>query len=341
MINAKISVIIPCYNVGNYIDRCMASIAVQTLGVENLEIIFIDDASTDDTWERLQRWEKRFPDNVYLIRQNVNRRQGAARNVGLQYASADYIAFVDSDDWLEPDYFEQLYWPAVQYCCDVVFCGWNTDLSDSLTYFEKNEGVGNEYFIADTEEKKKIWIKHRILGNLIMGKIIRRSIITDNQIFFPEELVYEDMYWMPLLHVYALNAYKVGKNLYHYFINNTSTLRLKNSDHHLDWITIQLMKWNDYSKRGLMEKYRNELELDALRDAALFMKMFVKWYDFPSYSVFQLEREVIQQHVSENRGKIYLKNRSKEFVYFGEALYRPMDRIMFEIFVAEARNYER
>lgn len=174
-----------------------------------------------------------------------------------------------------------------------------------------------------------------------MGKIIRRSIITDNQIFFPEELVYEDMYWMPLLHVYASNAYKVGKNLYHYFINNTSTLRLKNSDHHLDWITIQLMKWNDYSKRGLMEKYRNELELDALRDAALFMKMFVKWYDFPSYSVFQLEREVIQQHVSENRGKIYLKNRSKEFVYFGEALYRPMDRIMFEIFVAEARNYER
>ncbi len=83
MINAKISVIIPCYNVGNYIDRCMASIAVQTLGVENLEIIFIDDASTDDTWERLQRWEKRFPDNILLIHSDVNGKPGAARNIGL------------------------------------------------------------------------------------------------------------------------------------------------------------------------------------------------------------------------------------------------------------------
>ena len=107
----KISVIIPCYNIAPWIDRCMASIAVQTIGLDDLEVICIDDASTDGTWEHLQRWERKFPDHILLIRQDVNRRQGAARNLGLQYASAPYIAFVDGDDQLEPDYFEQLYAP--------------------------------------------------------------------------------------------------------------------------------------------------------------------------------------------------------------------------------------
>ena len=68
----------------------------------------MDDASTDATWEHLQKWEENFPEQIILIHQDVNRWQGAARNVGLQYSSADWIAFVDADDWLEPDYFEQL-----------------------------------------------------------------------------------------------------------------------------------------------------------------------------------------------------------------------------------------
>ena len=94
----KISVIIPCYNVVRWIDRCMTSIAAQTMGIECLEIICIDDASSDGTWEHLQKWEQSFPEQIILIRQEVNRRQGAARNLGLQYASADWIAFVDADD---------------------------------------------------------------------------------------------------------------------------------------------------------------------------------------------------------------------------------------------------
>ena len=60
----KISIIIPCYNVAPYIDRCMASIAVQTIGMDSLEIICIDDASTDDTWAHLRKWEQVFPDQI-------------------------------------------------------------------------------------------------------------------------------------------------------------------------------------------------------------------------------------------------------------------------------------
>ena len=63
----KISVIVFCHNVGPYIDRCMTSITTQTIGMDRLEIICVDDASSDDTWTHLQRWEQLFPEDVLLI----------------------------------------------------------------------------------------------------------------------------------------------------------------------------------------------------------------------------------------------------------------------------------
>lgn len=80
----KISVIIPCYNVSSYIDRCMRSVIGQTIGVGSLEIICIDDASTDDTWEHLQKWEQQYPDDILLIRQRRAVPQPLERGTVLQ-----------------------------------------------------------------------------------------------------------------------------------------------------------------------------------------------------------------------------------------------------------------
>ena len=101
---AKISIIIPCYNVAEYIDRCLNSIISQTIGLEALEIICIDDASTDNTWQKLQQWEHSYPEQILLVHCDNNARQGTARNIGLSYASSLWISFIDSDDWIEPDY---------------------------------------------------------------------------------------------------------------------------------------------------------------------------------------------------------------------------------------------
>lgn len=336
----KISVIIPCYNAASYIDRCIGSIAAQKTGIENLEIICIDDASTDDTWRHLQAWEGRFPMHIVLIRQQTNRRQGAARNLGLQYASADWITFVDADDWLEPDYFERLYAPVLKYDCDVSFCEWKTDTSTSLTYFTQREKEREDhYFTADTEEKRKKWIGHRILGDSPCGKIIRKSLLMDFRIFFPEDLAYEDMYWAPLLHVYAKSAYKIKESLYHYFVGGSSTVRSRNADYHVDWLTVQLIKWNDYCERGLMEKYPRELEQDVLNDAACFLKTLVLRYDDPPFSLFLLEREWIVQHISSWRENPYLMNCADIFSVLLDALYSPMNKEEFQLFVKEARKY--
>ena len=226
----KISVIIPCYNVARWIDRCMTSIAAQTMGIECLEIICIDDASSDGTWEHLQKWEQSFPEQIILIRQEVNRRQGAARNLGLQYASADWIAFVDADDWLEPDYFEQLYTPAENYICDVVTCGWMKDSSEVLEYLkEEDRGKGEgQYIQSNTKERKKEMLLGKPLGGTAWAKIIRKELLLKHQICFPEGLMYEDNYWVPLLHIYADNIYVAEKKLYHWFMHAASTVHAEN-----------------------------------------------------------------------------------------------------------------
>lgn len=96
----KISVIIPYHNVEQYIDRTLSSLSSQTIGVENLEIICVDDASTDNIWEHLLAWEQKYPENILLVQCEENGRQGRARNIGLSHATDEWIAFIDSDDWM-------------------------------------------------------------------------------------------------------------------------------------------------------------------------------------------------------------------------------------------------
>ncbi len=116
----KISVIICCRNVGPYIDRCMASIAAQTIGMDDLEIICVDDASSDMTLADLQRWEQLFPEQVMLIPLEVESGLEIARNIALQYASTDWVTFVDAEDKIESDHLERLYGAAVDQGVDVV-----------------------------------------------------------------------------------------------------------------------------------------------------------------------------------------------------------------------------
>ena len=87
----KISIIIPCYNVESYLDRCFESLKHQTLGFEQMELIFVNDASTDGTLDKLTALESQYPENIIVINFTENRRQGTARNVALEYASAPYI----------------------------------------------------------------------------------------------------------------------------------------------------------------------------------------------------------------------------------------------------------
>lgn len=312
---ADISVIIPCYNVAPYIDRCLTTITSQTIGIDALEIICVDDASTDDTWAYLQTWEQRYPDNIMLIHCDENGRQGTARNIGLSYASADWIAFIDSDDWVELDYFEKLYAITQLGECDIVSCQNIRDFSTSLTYFDnRSTGKENRFMLIDSVEKRKLFFNLQSAGFAAWGKIIRKDLLIDNHIYFPERLAYEDSYWGPLLHFYAERVYLIEESLYHYFVNRQSTVLQMDADYHTDWLTVQSMKWNAWEERGFLAEYREELEYDFLCTCYLgFLKINFLRYTQPSYSLFLLAKEITLERVSNHQQNKYIKEGLTEF----------------------------
>lgn len=122
----KISVIIPIYNVERFITRCAISLMKQTLK-EDVEFIFVDDATPDRSIDLLQEVINQYPERrnqVRLIRHAKNKGLPAARNSGLKVAVGEYIFHCDSDDWLELDMLETLYDVAVKKQADIVWCDW-------------------------------------------------------------------------------------------------------------------------------------------------------------------------------------------------------------------------
>lgn len=114
-----ISIIVPIYNVENYIDRCVESITNQSY--KNLEIILVDDGSTDSSGEKCDIWATR--DRRIMVIHKENGGVGNARNAGMSYANGEWIGFVDSDDFVEPEMYEALYWGCVDNGADLCMIG--------------------------------------------------------------------------------------------------------------------------------------------------------------------------------------------------------------------------
>lgn len=118
----KVSIIIPVFKVRNFIERCVCSLFEQTL--TDIEYIFVDDASPDDSLDILKACLERYPDvrQVKIIGHEKNRGLTAARNTGLRYATGEYIAHCDSDDYADRSMYQKLYDKASETNADLVFC---------------------------------------------------------------------------------------------------------------------------------------------------------------------------------------------------------------------------
>ena len=258
----KISIIIPCYNVEQYIDRCVNSLLNQSIGLQNLELIFINDASPDSTLDKLLDYERQYPDNIIIINSAVNLKQGGARNLGLEQASCDYIGFVDADDWIAPTMYEKLYQKAVAHDCDVVTCS-SKRTSDEQTPMGQTGNADKFYNIKDEEQQK-----HLLLNGLTPGiwsKIYKKSILDTNHIRFPEHLYYEDNYFHNILYFYIKRIYRLEEYLYYYYDNQQSTISTLNSTHHFDRLEVELITLSEYRKRGFFDRYPDEIEFKFIR----------------------------------------------------------------------------
>lgn len=292
--NKKISVIIPCYNVERYIDRCVQSLVEQTIGVENLELLFVDDASTDGTVAKLKEWEKEYPESILLVCCEKNGKQGAARNIGLQYASAPYIGFVDSDDYISFDMYESLYEKAKEFDCDVVAGLFVREKNDGTIVMEAEPKANGERFVTiETIEDRKAFLQEKLPGG-VWSKIYKRAVILDNELYFPENILYEDNYWGAFVYHVISSYYIINKPFYHYMVNEDSTIMKQDASHHLDRLVVELMKVEEYKRRGLFESFHSEIEFDFLRMYFIntIRILFVRFRKIPYDIIYTMQQQV-------------------------------------------------
>lgn len=305
---AKISVIVPFYNVEKYVDRCMNSLLNQSIGLENLELILVDDASTDDTVKILKRYEEKYPDQIMLILCDENGRQGTARNIGLQYATAPYIGFVDSDDWIELDMYEKMYDKMIRYDCDIVYCKSVRDDGEN-TVFEKNIGEEDSLITIDNDRQRGEFLVSNVMGVCVWDKLYKREIILENALWFPEKLAYEDTCFGAMLYLYAKKVYIIQERLYHYYINWASTVLKMNAPYHYDFLTANEIKWKEYENRGALQKFPMAVKYDFVRTYFLAgLKVLFLRYTKPSYDTFMQMKHRVWELTGDYKENPYLKD---------------------------------
>lgn len=253
----KLSVIVPVYNMAadGKLKYCMDSLVNQT--IDDYEIIAVDDASTDSSWKILQEYERKFTKRCKIIHHEVNKRQGGAKNTGLKAATGEWIGFIDSDDWVAPDYYEKLLRKAEETGADVVGCDYS--LVEKHT-FEIGQVVQNntpdQTGVLDHEKHGKLLMR---FGSMVL-KIYHHSVIQKNGLMFPEGMFYEDNCAGPLWSCYFTHFEKVEEPLYYYYQHQVSTV------HHIteakceDRMKAAELLYQECEKRGLLEQYHTELE---------------------------------------------------------------------------------
>ena len=252
----KLSIIVPVYNMAaeGKLEYCIKSLFAQTF--QDLEIIAVDDASTDNSLEVLHELAKQ-DNRLKVIASPVNHHQGGARNLGIKAAQGEFIGMMDSDDWAAPDMFEKLLAKAEETGADVVGCDYNmvsTHTMECGKVFTMNTA---EQTGVLTEEKKKLLVLKP--GSMVV-KIYRREIITDNELWFPEDIFYEDNCMSPLWLLHCTHFERVNEPLYYYYQHEASTVHRISLQRSHDRMTAMDLLIEKSKAYGLFETYKKELE---------------------------------------------------------------------------------
>lgn len=223
--NISVTVIVPIYNVEKFIERTLRSYFEQTVA-DSVEYILVNDCSTDSTMQIVNSVVAEYPRlNIRIIQHETNKGVGAARNTGLGYLgeNSSYILFWDADDYVEHDMLEQMLRVSGNGSTDIVCC----DIFDDL----ENRIQIRKSVPADTPQKLISEMFKKNINGGAVNKMIKRSIIQQNGIFFTEEHnIDEDVSWVINCALHAKSVSFLSKPLYHYVHDNTNSIMHSTKD---------------------------------------------------------------------------------------------------------------
>ena len=207
-----VAVIIPVYNSANYLEECLNSVVRQTLG--NIQIICINDGSTDNSKSILTKFQKEHSRNILVIH-TTNGGASVARNLGLRIARAEYISFIDSDDTIPKDYLSTLYNEARTFKADIVMTSTNFINYSNILYTQYIPGIYSTFIEkCSTLPNGAVW-----------DKLFKSNLIYDNNIKFLENRMYEDNLFSIQALYYSKKMKVINSPRYNYRMNASSVTK--------------------------------------------------------------------------------------------------------------------
>lgn len=244
----KVSVIVPVYNAGNYIEKCLESLRSQTL--DDIEIIFVDDHGSDDSIDKIVSFIDGYSGNKTFLLTSTERNSGpgAARNRGIETSSGEYLAFVDSDDYVEPGFCEELWRLAKENDADLACCD-----------IKIGESVKRNADVCD----KKYFLKHFV--SYFYTFIYRREMLVSRQLRFPDSYSSEDTCFLTCCVLCADKMVQIHRPMYHYLIHPGSVSKRRNRRRAFARLK-SIRSIICFAKRsGLYREYRTVLNLILLK----------------------------------------------------------------------------
>lgn len=265
----KLSVIVPVYNMAgdDKLKHCLDSLVNQTMADGEIEIIAVDDCSTDNSLEVMKGYEAEFPGRFKAMHSPVNHHQGGAKNIGLSVAKGEWIGFIDADDWVVPDYYERLLKKAEETGADMVGCDYS--LVDEYT-FTPGQVVHNNTMeqtgVMDKEKYRKLLLD---TGSLVV-KIYKRYIIFGEDAenteggeirkIFPEDIFYEDNAVSNSWMLRVKHFEYIEEPLYFYYQHNASTVHTISKKNLEDRMVAGRQIIREAKDNGYLEDYKPEIE---------------------------------------------------------------------------------
>ena len=268
----KLSIIVPIYNTEKYIERCLSSLINQTL--QDIEIICINDGSTDNSIKILSQMAQ--SDSRIRIIEQPNLKQGAARNNGMRHATGEYLGFVDSDDWVDLDYYEKLYDAAKKYNVDIALAT-NVRIGNNKTKIKKRLDIKKEEVYNNLQDK--IDICHQWKNECPTNKIYRHQMIKSNAIEWPEGCYCEDKLFTIKAIYYADGIVTVPDVNYYYYRNPNSTVNTRREKH-----IKQLLIDKNQARLSVIEFLRSKKAEIRDKDFWAITKE-IKIFDFPLITI--------------------------------------------------------
>lgn len=215
MNDIKISVIVPVYNTEKYLKKCLDSIISQNL--KDIEIIIVNDCSLDKSLEIIKKY-MRLDKRITLINKEKNEGISSARNSGIKLARGEYILHIDSDDWIEQNYFFEMYNYAIKNNADIVISDFYREFENGRVVYNIEQGlIGKEKI--DKEEVIENICQFKV-SPCIWNKLIKTELYKKNNILFPQGVsIGEDLYVILKLIYFSKNIIKYDKAFLHYIQN--------------------------------------------------------------------------------------------------------------------------